>query len=536
MLLIAQVQTGLAEFRISQQRLTSPSGRDLKYVLYVPGNAPANVRHSLLIALYGHGGSIAHYNFADPAFKDLRDKLDRRGVVVVVPDLGRSHFMNDQAMQDLDDLLNELAKNPRIDAQHIHLLGTSMGGGSALAYALHQPMRIRSVISHMGMTDFAIWAKENHDFETLLSSAYGGTPNQVPDAYRTRSALERVDQLRQIPVMLIHGNNDGSVSSSHSVNLHHAIQAAKGTSVLKIVEGGKHENTTMSGLGSEVVSFLVAAEEQSKKRLASPVQPDRTRSVLQRRTLQTPQGTSFGILGDGNAEPAPTLFILASTPEDSLGNEYFLQCGLFLAKQGYLCVSLDLPCHGQDRRAGEPEGLAGWRSRVDADEPLMNGFISRAQNALDFLIAKKLTDPEHVAVCGTSRGGFAALHLAAVEPRIRYVVAMAPVTQLNALEEFQNMSHPEKAELLSVNRLAERLVDRGLWIAIGDQDRRVDTDAAIAFARHISELSVKKRVTSNVNLLVLAEPGGHTTPSGAAALSADWITKQFAGKNSGAKR
>jgi len=227
--------------------------------------------------------------------------------------------------------------------------------------------------------------------------------------------------------------------------------------------------------------------------------------------------------------------VLAGTPAGSLGSDYFLQSGLFLARQGYLCVSLDLPCHGQDHRDGEPEGLAGWRYRVDAGEDLMRGFISRAQNVLDFLIAEKHTDPKRIAVCGTSRGGFVALQFAAVEPRIRSVVTMAPITQLTVLDEFRNMSHPKKAELLSVSRLSERLVNRGIWIAIGDQDQRVSTDAAIAFARRLSAVAVEKSMPSRVNLLVLAEPAGHHTPPGAAELSADWIAKQFDTSDANAK-
>jgi len=326
-----------------------------------------------------------------------------------------------------------------------------------------------------------------------------------------------------------------TVLPSHSANLHHAIQAAKGTSVLKIVDGGKHDDATMIGLGSEVVAFMVAAEDE----LAATTTPDGKQSqpcqVLRPQFVRTPTGTHFGILGNYPTEPAPTLFVLAGTSAETLASDHFLQCGLFLARQGYLCVSLDLPCHGHDHRPDEPEGLAGWRSRVDAGEDLMGGFVGRAQNVLDFLIAEKYTDATRIAICGTSRGGFAALHFAAVEPRIRCAVAMAPVTQLTVLDEFRNMSHPEKADVLAVSKLSNRLVDRGVWIAIGDQDQRVSTDAAIAFARRLSAVAAEKSLPSQVNLLVLAEPGGHTTPPGTAALAADWISTQFGTKKQIAK-
>ena len=525
------VQMGFAAFNISRHSLVVPGERDVTYLLYTPSGAAAETRYPLLFALPGAGGSLTNYNFADPAFQDLRDELDRNNVFVVIPDLGARHFMNDQAMRDLDGIMEAMFKHPQVDSHRVHLLGTSMGGGSALAYALHQPRRVRSVISHMGMTDFAIWANENRDYETALSDALGGSPDQVPEVYRMRSALENAECLRPIPVMLIHGSNDDTVLPSHSILLHRAIQAAHGTSVLKLVEGGTHDNSTMIGFGPEVVAFLESASCNTATQAASGEEEAESGPSLQPQFLQTTAGTRFGILGRKPAQPAPTLFVLASTPEATLGSDYFLQCGAVLAKQGYLCVSLDLPCHGQDHRPDEPEGLAGWRKRLDAGEDLMSGFIGRAEDVLDFLIAEKHADPERIAVCGTSRGGFAALHFAASEPRIRCVVAIAPVTKLSALKEFHAMQHPERAETLSVDTLSDRLINRGVWIAIGDQDQRVSTDATIAFARRLSSVAVEAKVSPQIDLLVLAEPGGHTTPPGVAALSAAWVAKQLDPKN-----
>ena len=80
-------------------------------------------------------------------------------------------------------------------------------------------------------------------------------------------------------------------------------------------------------------------------------------------TLETPTGVHFGIWGEKPHAPAPTLVILASTIEGTLGDPYFRRAGNILAEQGYLCVSIDLPCHGTQQLGGEPPQLEGWRRR-----------------------------------------------------------------------------------------------------------------------------------------------------------------------------
>ncbi len=77
------------------------------------------------------------------------------------------------------------------------------------------------------------------------------------------------------------------------------------------------------------------------------------------RVLQTDTGVEYGIWGDKSATPAPTLFVLSGTIEETLGDPYFRQSGNILAEEGYLCVSVDLPCHGRQRKPDEPNGLDG---------------------------------------------------------------------------------------------------------------------------------------------------------------------------------
>lgn len=240
-------------------------------------------------------------------------------------------------------------------------------------------------------------------------------------------------------------------------------------------------------------------------------------------SLKTPNGVAYGIWGEKPKAPAPTLIILAGTIEGTLGEDYYRRAGNILAEQGFLCVSIDLPCHGAEHRPNEPAQLSGWRYRAEQGVDFVAEFCQRLSGVLDELIAQGYSDPERIAICGTSRGGYMSLQFAAHEPRIRCVAAYAPVTDLAALREFQGAEANEMVQSLDVRKQADKLAGRPVWIIIGDQDERVSTDSAIDLARCITRASLARKLTSQVDLHVLAEPRGHTTPNGAVEGSAAWL-------------
>jgi dienelactone hydrolase len=241
--------------------------------------------------------------------------------------------------------------------------------------------------------------------------------------------------------------------------------------------------------------------------------------------LTTPGGVRYGIWPAKPSAPAPTVFIFAASIEDTLNDTYFRQAGNLLATKGYLCVSVDLPCHGQEVRPHEPMGLNGWRARCDAGENFVEDGVQHFSAVLDELIATKLADPEKVAACGTSRGGFMAMHFAARDPRIGCVAAFAPTTDLTVLKEFQGMEKRDLVDRVSLQSNVKRLAGRPLWIITGDRDQRVGTDLTIAFARRVTAESLEAKLPALVDLLVLSEPRGHAIPAGVSDQAAEWIDR-----------
>lgn len=240
----------------------------------------------------------------------------------------------------------------------------------------------------------------------------------------------------------------------------------------------------------------------------------------------TPGGVEFGIGDDAPTGPAPTLVSLGSTIEDAF-TPAFAQAATFLGPAGYRHVSIDLPDHGRLASPERPDGLAGWARRVAEGHDFVAEFNARLSEVVDFLIAERLTDRDRIAVCGTSRGGFLALRYAAHDARVACVVGYAPVTDLRELSEFAQV--PADAGPLSLDAHLAGLAGRPVFVVIGDRDERVGTDAAIRFARRLSDEAARAGTVSNVALHVLSEPRGHTTPAGGARLAARWIHRVLGG-------
>jgi dienelactone hydrolase len=243
--------------------------------------------------------------------------------------------------------------------------------------------------------------------------------------------------------------------------------------------------------------------------------------------LTTKTGVRYGIWPAKPQSPAPTVFILANSIEGTLNSAYYRQSGNVLAKHGYVCVSVDLPSHGQELREGEKEGMPGWRKRCEQGENFVDAAVKKFSAVLDELIESKVADPKRIAACGTSRGGFMALHFAAADPRVECVVTFGQLTDMTVLREFQGIAPRELADQLALQRHTARLAGRAIWMVIGDRDERVGTDLAISFARSVTAESLKAKLPAQVELHVLAEPRGHSVPAGTADQAADWILRHM---------
>lgn len=145
---------------------------------------------------------------------------------------------------------------------------------------------------------------------------------------------------------------------------------------------------------------------------------------------------------------------------------------------GYAVVAFDLPCHGEDvppESRTLPKGIVCWRDRLNAGDNFFPAFALQVSNVITAL------RPGEVWLIGESRGAYAGIAVAASDPRISKIAAMAPVTDLRALVEFQGAT---VAPDLSAYESA--VAGRAILVAINEDDQRVSTDAAIRFAKSVN--------------------------------------------------
>jgi dienelactone hydrolase len=245
--------------------------------------------------------------------------------------------------------------------------------------------------------------------------------------------------------------------------------------------------------------------------------------------MTTPDGVEFVVWGGEPGTPAPTLIILSGNRNDSLVKANFLKAGETLQPLGYLCVSIDLPCHGALAEPGY-SNLTGWGKLAAEGEDFVADFNDRMKKVLDHLIAEGMTDPEKIAATGTSRGGFMAYRYLAFDERVKCAVGYSPVTDLRQLREFAVAAEAPIVDAMNIRAHVGQLVGRPLFLMIGDRDDRVGTDAAIDFMRRLSAAAVAADVPSQNMLVVKSEPRGHSTPARTAELATAWIYQQLEGK------
>jgi pimeloyl-ACP methyl ester carboxylesterase len=94
-----------------------------------------------------------------------------------------------------------------------------------------------------------------------------------------------------------------------------------------------------------------------------------------------------------------------------------------------------------------------------------------------------------IAAVGLSRGAYIAIRCAALDPRITALALLAPVTNLQRLEEFNGFKVDEQA--FGVFQFRSRLSNRPTLLRMNRTDPRVGTDSALAFVDGFTHLTTQ---------------------------------------------
>lgn len=241
--------------------------------------------------------------------------------------------------------------------------------------------------------------------------------------------------------------------------------------------------------------------------------------------------TASGIAyGEGDFYPilpdAPLLINLCSTALEGLDDSYFGRIARLAGASGFRTISIDLPCHGSKKLAGESEGLQGWSNCFVAGRDPIAEILRELKFIMNELEYHGLLKSRITVVSGTSRGGLLALLTMVNDPRFNYAVAFAPVTNLQYLKEFNSLPAATLPDVYNLHSQSNILARRKLYLNIGNSDDRVSTSSAIDLASGIIKSAREQNLQPQIELHVNAV-AGHTTMVDAHDQAFAWLKNEM---------
>lgn len=216
----------------------------------------------------------------------------------------------------------------------------------------------------------------------------------------------------------------------------------------------------------------------------------------------------------------PLAVVIAAELSTMLRRSDYWAIAHHLQADGFLSLAIDPPAHGADRRETEAGDLTSWPGRVHEPIGLIAPFVARVNRVVDHLIDDGAVDARRIVAIGTSRGAFCALHLAAADRRVKAVVGRSPVIDLRDLREFGSAGTDPKVAELSLESFVPALADRPVWLTIGNDDQRVNTDRTVAFARSLARSAHTHPAPVSLRVGI---SHGHEVPAGEDAAAAEFL-------------
>ncbi len=203
-------------------------GTEQHYVLMLPVGFDKSVKHDLAIALHGHGSDRGQYINSDrDECRAARDVAAKHNMIFISPDYrATTSWMGPKAEADVVQIIRDIRHKHRIGK--VFLIGGSMGGSSALTFAVLHPELINGVCSQNPMANHL----EYTNFQEAISESYGGTKTQIPLEYKKRSA-EYWPEKFTFPVAITTGGKDEAVPPQSAIRLANVLKTI-GAKVLLI--------------------------------------------------------------------------------------------------------------------------------------------------------------------------------------------------------------------------------------------------------------------------------------------------------------
>ena len=143
---------------------------------------------------------------------------------------------------------------------------------------------------------------------------------------------------------------------------------------------------------------------------------------------------------DGEHTKHPAILVAAGHAEN--GKMHYQALCQRLVQRGYVVISWDPAGQGERSQFWDAKAGKSRYNRICAEHAVLGNLAYLASTnlarweiwdglrAFDYLLTRSEVDPERINVTGTSGGGFQAMHIAALEPRIKAAAVSCYITSL----------------------------------------------------------------------------------------------------------
>jgi len=209
-------------------------------------------------------------------------------------------------------------------------------------------------------------------------------------------------------------------------------------------------------------------------------------------------------------DDAALILMLNLSADETLDNEYYRQPALPFLQAGHSAVSYDLPCHGSRISAKYGRGIEGFARMFRDGIDVFGQIVSESRALLDAAISMGAARDGRIAVCGCSRGGYAALRVLAADNRVTGAAAICPVTDWAYFPFFDYCRGEERLAGARLENYIPQIAGRAVHIVIGGHDAVVGTESCLRFYLGLSDENENRGYGRELASIVVTEDAGHT--------------------------
>lgn len=192
--------------------------------LWVPNKLNSKNKYGVVLC---HGRGVPDEFMTAANARTMVAYLARAGFACVAGEFGGNQWGNNTAVARIDAAFTYLkSKVSGLDANKFHIMGISMGGGTAIRYAQSNPSKIVTLHAFLPVTSIRnIYEGNLSGLQAEIATAWGVTaPAALPAA---ADLLANASSLNNIPTWLYHAGNDTLINANDITALQNATKKAQ---------------------------------------------------------------------------------------------------------------------------------------------------------------------------------------------------------------------------------------------------------------------------------------------------------------------